>query len=206
MFTGIVQAVGSVRRLGEGKLQVSYPVQSDFQEIAPGESICVSGVCLTSLDRGPNQVLEFDLSGETLARSSLGALTMGDPVNMERAMTANGRFGGHIVQGHVDAVGHIAAIRREGNSVVYTFRCDPASDRYLIDKGSICIDGISFTMVEPAGGNFDVWVIPHTLEVTNLGSKHEGDPVNLEFDVIAKHVEKLMSVQPARVSPDSSCG
>ena len=193
MFTGIVQAVGYVRQLGEGKLHVTYPVQSNFQDIEAGESICVCGVCLTSRDEGADQVLKFDLSGETLARSILGSLLPEHPVNLERAMTANGRFGGHIVQGHVDAVGQIVGIRPEGNSVVYTFQCHPASDRYLIDKGSVCIDGISLTVVDPAQGNFDVWVIPHTLEVTHLGSKQVGDSVNLEFDMIAKHVEKLMT-------------
>jgi len=192
MFTGIVQAVGQVAHIEPGRLQIAYADQPEFQDIKTGESISVSGVCLTSLDSAPGHLLSFDVSGETLHRSNLGNLLPNGKVNLERAMKVNDRFGGHIVQGHVDCVGQISGIKSEGNAVIFSFDVASENDRYLIDKGSITIDGVSFTVVEPHKGRFNVWVIPHTLHVTNLGQRSIGDTVNIEFDVIAKHVEKLL--------------
>jgi riboflavin synthase len=196
VFTGIVEVVGKIESLDGGRLSVWRP--AGFADPpGEGESIAINGVCLTVLPESRESLL-FDLSRETLERTSLGDLSEGNPVNLERAMRANGLFGGHIVQGHVDATGRIVAMEERGNSVVVRFQAPPEFDRYLIDKGSVCIDGISLTVVEPRDGSFDVWVIPHTLANTNLASKRPGDRVNLEFDVIAKYVEKILAAREAK--------
>jgi riboflavin synthase len=187
MFTGIIEALGSVRSLDQGRLIVDAPVQPDWSE---GESIAVNGCCLTLLTQNLPQ-LTFDLSPETLERTNLGSLSSGSKVNLERAMRAGDRFGGHIVQGHIDTHGKLVSIRPEANSHVFTFEIDQKYDRYLIDKGSVTLDGISLTVVEPEKGRFDTWVIPHTLENTNLSARKAGDTVNVEIDVLAKHLEKL---------------
>lgn len=186
MFTGIIQQLGTVHSLSDGVLIV-HNVTDDGDPWQIGESIAVNGCCLTytPYERG----LRFDLSEETLSRTALHTLFVGSKVNIERAMRPMDRFGGHIVQGHVDTVGKL--VRIDGERL--TFQVEGADDRYLIDKGSICIDGISLTIVRPESGRFSIAVIPHTLAVTNLGDKQEGDPVNIEFDVIAKHVEKLLA-------------
>lgn len=194
MFTGIIQAVGEVGALRDGVLSVQAPKGFAPAGFDLGESISVSGCCLTVVEsiEADDWTLKFDLSPETLDRTSLGGLDTGSKVNLERAMTANGHFGGHVVQGHVDNTGTLVSVTQAANSWVYRFETTPEFDRYLIDKGSITIEGISLTVVEPKGGSFDTWIIPHTLQETNLGSKKPGDKVNLEFDVIAKYVEKLL--------------
>ena len=189
MFTGIVQAVG---RLGESEPQVLWVHAPDAWPGEPfqiGESVAISGCCLTVTphDRGL-EWLRFDVTEETLRRTSLGERKAGDPVNLERAMRASDRFGGHIVQGHVDGVGRF--LGSEGER--YRFQAPAEGARFLIDKGSISIEGVSLTVVDPEGDRFDVWLIPHTLEVTNLGSLRPGDAVNFEYDVLAKHVEALL--------------
>lgn len=189
MFTGIVQAVG---HLGESESQVLWVHTPDAWPGEPfqiGESVAISGCCLTVTphDRGP-EWLRFDVTEETLRRTSLGERKEGDPVNLERAMRASDRFGGHFVQGHVDGVGRF--LGSEGER--YRFQAPADGARFLIDKGSISIEGVSLTVVDPEGDCFDVWLIPHTLEVTNLGSLRPGDAVNLEYDVLAKHVEALL--------------
>lgn len=186
MFTGIIESVGRVVSLSDGVLLLDAP-PADW---TLGESVAVNGVCLTVVQHG--QELRFDVSEETLRRSSLGDLAPGSPVNLERAMRADGRFGGHIVQGHVDATGTVASITPHGNSTVFRFSFDEGQGKYLIDKGSVAVDGISLTVVEPMWGAFSAWVIPHTLEMTNLGDKQVGDKVNLEFDVVAKYIDKLL--------------
>lgn len=191
MFTGIVQAVGRVSKLDGGVLTLDAPTSFVDGTLEIGESIAVNGCCLTLVSEEGG--LRFDLSPETLARTSLGDVRPGSKVNMERAMQAGARFGGHIVQGHVDATGTLVSIRPEGNSVVYRFQAPAEYDRYLIDKGSVTIDGISLTVVHPDAGAFDVWVIPHTLQETHLGELQPGSRVNLEFDVIARYVEKLLA-------------
>ena len=195
MFTGIIQGVGKVLGLKDGVLTIEAPDGFAVGGTEVGESIAVNGCCLTVINEGG--ALRFDLSPETLKRSSLGRLETGSLVNLERAMSASGRFGGHIVQGHVDATGTVLAITPVDNSVVYRFQAPAEYDRYLIDKGSISIDGISLTVVNPTAGAFEVWIIPHTIQETNLGSRQIGDIVNLEFDVIARYVEKMMSAQLA---------
>ncbi len=196
MFTGIVEVLGRVRSLEAGVLIVELDQELGPDPVQIGESIAVNGCCLTVVPSGPRApglTLRFDLSPETLARTSLGILAPGAHVNLERAMRADGRFGGHIVQGHVDATGEVVGVSPSENSTVFRFRVPSGSERYLIDKGSITVDGISLTVVEPQGTEFDVWVVPHTLTATNLGERKSGDRVNLEFDALAKYVERLLS-------------
>lgn len=193
MFTGIVQAVGSVVALEGGVLRVQAPNEFAPEGYEIGESIAVNGCCLTVI-ADANEI-RFDLSPETIHRSSLGDAQPGDRVNLERAMKANGALGGHIVQGHVDATGTVVSLTPNENAVIVRFQAPAEYDKYLIDKGSVTVDGISLTVVEPVDGAFDTWIIPHTLEVTSLGQKKPGDRVNLEFDVIARYVEKLLKAQ-----------
>ncbi|MGV3617877.1 MAG: riboflavin synthase [Fimbriimonas sp.] len=190
MFTGIVQAVGRVQRIGDFQLEIEAPETLGEGGYAEGESIAINGCCLTVVGFDP---LRFDLSEETLVRTNLGDLKEGDGVNLERAMSARDRFGGHIVQGHVDATGEVVAVEPQEDSTVVRFRIPAEYERYLIDKGSVTIDGISLTVVRPEGDTFETWIIPHTLANTNLGRRQAGDRVNLEFDVIAKYVERLLA-------------
>lgn len=191
MFTGIVAGLARVQSFESGVLVLT--VSDDF---APngfdlGESIAVNGCCLTVVQHG--EAIKFELSPETISRTSLGDLKPGALVNIERPMMANGRFGGHIVQGHVDTTGVVVSITPSGNSTIYRFKAPIEYDKYLIDKGSVTIDGISLTVVNPKDGEFNVWVIPHTLQETNLVTRSPGDRINLEFDVIARYVEKMMA-------------
>jgi riboflavin synthase len=189
VFTGIIEGLGRVRSLNGGVLILDVVRGFEIGAWKLGESVAVNGCCLTVVDFSNG--LRFDLSGETLKRTSLGSLAVGSRVNLERAMRADGRFGGHIVQGHVDATGAVESITSNENSTVFRFSAPRDCDRYLIDKGSITIDGVSLTVVEPSKGKFGVWVIPHSLQETNLGERKVGDNVNLEFDVIAKYVERM---------------
>jgi riboflavin synthase len=188
MFTGLIQAVGAIRRLEETYLAIDGNLGSCGDPIASGESISVNGCCLTAVLPG---VLEFELSPETSTRTAFHRLETGSPVNLERAMRAADRFGGHIVQGHVDTVGEVVAVLQDGDFTVLRFRAPAEFDRYLIDKGSIAVDGISLTVVNPVEGEFDVWAIPHTVSHTNLRAAVPGQKVNLEFDMVAKYLEKL---------------
>lgn len=192
MFTGIIQAVAEITDLQGSKLVVRAESAWPNDPIQAGESVAVNGCCLTALEDGS---LSFDLSPETRLRTALQGLTIGSRVNLERAMRPMDRFGGHIVQGHVDAVGEVVTILQDGDFMVFRFRSPEEYDRYLIDKGSITIDGISLTVVHPVAGEFDVWVVPHTMGHTNLSCRRPADLVNLEFDVIAKHLEKLTTRQ-----------
>lgn len=189
MFTGIVQTTGTVRSFENGLLVVDPLSVPGGQPWSLGESVAVNGCCLTIVDFADG--LKFDLSEETIRRTSFQQTAAGTMVNLERAMAGEDRFGGHIVQGHVDATGTILGIDKTDLAWIFRFRAPAEYDRYLIDKGSVCIDGISLTVVEPKDGAFDVWIIPHTFEVTNFGVAKVGELVNLEFDVIAKYLEKL---------------
>jgi riboflavin synthase len=191
MFTGIVEERGTVLEAGAFRLVVSCRTVVSDSDV--GASVAVNGVCLTVVARGPED-LAFDLSEETLARSTLGRLRPGDPVNLERPVTLSARLGGHIVQGHVDGVGEIAAIERDGQGgALLTARVPEGLLRYVVEKGSIAVDGISLTIAELVGDGMRVALIPHTLAVTTLGTVAPGDLVNLEMDVIAKYVERLMA-------------
>jgi riboflavin synthase len=194
MFTGIVEELGEVVALERGggasaRLAVRGPVVT--AGAAAGDSIAVNGVCLTVTGLS-GDVFTADVMKETLDRSFLGALEPGSPVNLERAVPAGGRLGGHIVQGHVDGVGTVLSREPGDNWEIVRFSLPPALSRYVVEKGSIAVDGVSLTVVEAAGDSFTVSLIPTTLELTTLGRKRPGDPVNLEVDVIAKYVERLL--------------
>ena len=162
-----------------------------LSDLKIGDSVAVNGVCLTATDVDSSG-FTADVMHETLRRSSLGALVPGSRVNLERAMAANGRFGGHIVSGHIDGTGTIVEKRRDDNAVWYTVAASPALLRYVVEKGSIAIDGVSLTVAAVETDRFSVSVIPHTAAVTALGAKGPGDVVNLEADLIGKYVEKLL--------------
>lgn len=189
MFTGIIQAKTLLRSRSGPRLVLSDPLPGAGWVI--GESVAVNGVCLTLVDCQDG--LAFDVSEETDARSTLGKWEPGRQVNLERAMRPVDRFGGHIVQGHVDRVGRLISVDEREGSWTFRFEVGADSDRYLIDKGSVAIDGISLTVVDPIDGQFDVAVIPHTFTETTLGELKPGDAVNIEFDAVAKHIEKLMA-------------
>jgi riboflavin synthase len=185
VFTGIVEEKGSVLAIDGPRLTIS--AVKVLEDASIGASIAVNGCCLTVVEMGSGS-WTADVSEETFARTNLGALAPGDPVNLERPMVANGRFGGHIVLGHVDAVGHV--VQPVPNLVV---RIPRELMRYVVEKGSCTVDGISLTVFNLGPDTFEVAVIPHTSEVTTLGHRAVGDPVNIEIDVLAKHVERLMS-------------
>lgn len=194
MFTGLVEEVGTMKSIGrKGEamlLGISGTVVTEGLKL--GDSIAVNGVCLTavSFDKGHFTV---DVMPQTYRHSNLKELRPGSPVNLERAMAANGRFGGHIVQGHVDGTGKITRIQRDQNAVIYEIEpLDESIFRYIIPQGSIAIDGISLTVTRVEHGRFGVSIIPHTLAETALVHKREGDTVNLECDCIGKYVEHLL--------------
>jgi riboflavin synthase len=191
MFTGLVQATSKIVKASREVLVVADPEAWPCDGWQKGESIAVDGCCLTLVDWSGG--LKFELSEETLARTTLGRASIGDRVNLERAMKASDRFGGHIVQGHVDTVGTCIGIEPLDQSVTYRFEAGSEADSLLIDKGSITVDGISLTVIDPADGAFETAIIPHTLAQTSLGDLKVGSRVNLEFDVLAKHVAKLTS-------------
>lgn len=191
MFTGIVQSTGKVSGRTDRQLMVSAPGLRTWEPWVIGESVAINGCCLTVIEEH-RQVLTFDISDETWRRTNLGELEIGQRVNLERAMRPSARLGGHIVQGHVDAVGTVAAIDETEGGTVFRFRVGESLGRYFIDKGSVAVDGISLTVVEPKDDEFSVWIIPHTKSATNLGDRAVGQSVNIEFDVIAKYVEKLL--------------
>jgi riboflavin synthase len=192
MFTGIIEERGVVRSAG-GRLEVLCSKVAEDSE--PGASVSVNGVCLTVVERrheGDRAVLSFDLSPETLARSAMRSLGPGDPVNLERPVTLVSRLGGHVVQGHVDGVGEIESVEESAPGKVMTVKLPPGLARYVVDKGSIALDGVSLTAMDVHDGRFGVALVPHTLEVTNLGEAKAGDSVNVEVDVMAKYVERLV--------------
>ncbi len=190
MFTGIVEERGTVREIGPHRLVVAC--RTVPRDSPVGASVAVNGVCLTVVERGPDH-LAFDLSGETLSRTSLSRLREGDPVNLERPLTLAARLGGHLVQGHVDGVGTVEAIEPDAAGGAWLTIRPPADLlRYVAPKGSVGVDGVSLTVAGLSDGTFLVALIPHTLAVTTLGSAKPGDPVNIEADVIAKYVERLM--------------
>jgi riboflavin synthase len=190
MFTGIVEELGSVASADGGRLVVACSDVADGTSL--GASIAVSGVCLTVVERTDGS-LAFDLSEETLRRTALARLRPGDAVNLERPVTPSTRLGGHIVQGHVDGVGRIASIEPGPDGGAWlTVEAPGALSRYLVEKGSVGVDGVSLTVAALDGDRFSVALIPHTLDLTTFGSARAGDPVNLEVDVIAKYVERLL--------------
>lgn len=194
MFTGIIEDVGKVkgivRRGGGAVIQVESGLNLLGEK--PGDSISVNGACLTMINI-TGHLFEAEVSPETLARTNLGMLKVGDSVNLERALTPSSRMGGHIVNGHVEDTVTLKARRRRGEYVELTFTCSPEVARYIVPKGSVALDGISLTINECRGRTFSVMIIPHTLKATNLGSRKEGDKLNVETDILGKYVEKLLS-------------
>jgi riboflavin synthase len=193
MFTGLVETTARVRRVdpdGDGvRLEVETPLAA---ELAHGDSIAVNGVCLTAVDPGEDG-FKADVMAETLRRSSLGPLAAGDNVNVELPLRAGDRLGGHVVQGHVDGTGVVESARDEGFARIVRIGADPELLRYVVEKGSIAVDGVSLTVAEIDGEGFAVSLIPETLERTTLGQAAPGRVVNLEVDVLAKYVEKLVA-------------
>jgi riboflavin synthase len=203
MFTGIVEEVGHVTRIdqrGENR-RITIAAPHAPKELKTGDSVAVSGVCLTALDIKAESFCA-DLAPETWTRTSFSRIHDGALVNLELPMKADGRFGGHIMQGHVDGVGELIALERIANSENWWLRIELPRDveKYTVYKGSIAIEGISLTVAKLEGRICTVAIIPHTVEMTNLNSLKPGDPVNLEADVIAKYVEKMMRSESAESS------
>ncbi len=193
MFTGIIEEIGTIRSVRHGSVSAVLSIQAHkiCSDIHVGDSIAVNGVCLTATTVSP-EGFTADVMAETLRRSSLGALGVNSHVNLERAMAAGGRYGGHIVSGHIDGIGTIKEMKREDNAVWVTIEAPPEILRLIVEKGSIAIDGISLTVAYVDSKVFKVSVIPHTAKETTLLSKKIGDYVNLENDIIGKYVEKLL--------------
>ena len=193
MFTGIVEEMGQIRSIVRGASSAVLSIEANLilEDLKIGDRVAVNGVCLTATSIGAGG-FTADVMHETLNRSSLGALQKGSHVNLERAMLANGRFGGHIVSGHIDGTGTIGSIQKDDNALWYTILADAKLLRYIVEKGSVTIDGISLTVADVQSDRFAVSLIPHTAKVTVLGEKRTGDIVNLETDIIGKYVEKLM--------------
>jgi riboflavin synthase len=203
MFTGIVVEVGRITRIeqrGESR-RITIAAERTPKELETGDSVSVSGVCLTALDIKPGSFCA-DLAPETWVRTSFSRIHEGALVNLELPMKADGRFGGHIVQGHVDGVGKLIALERIADSENWWLHVElpPDVERYTVYKGSISVEGISLTVAKLEEERCTIAVIPHTVEMTNLGSLKPGDPVNLEADLIAKYVEKMMKGAPAESS------
>jgi len=192
MFTGIVAHKGSVVDVEDDALVRRLTVEAGLlADLTVGDSIAVNGVCLTAVAVQDSRI-DVEVVRETLSRSNLGAVQPGDPVNLERPMSAQGRFDGHIVQGHVDGVGTVSQVVSDGDDRRLTIRVPTGLARFIVEKGSITVDGVSLTVTGVGSDSFEVALIPHTLEVTTLGLRREGDPVNLEVDIIAKYVERLL--------------
>lgn len=193
MFTGIIEEVGQIAHIQkQGEFAVvTVKAKKVLTDVHLGDSIAVNGVCLTVTSFTKEQ-FTADVMSETLKRTSLGELGINSPVNLERAMAANGRFGGHIVSGHIDGTGTVAEITPADNSTWYRIKTSPKLMRYIIEKGSITIDGISLTVVDCDAESFRVSIIPHTIKETNLGSKKIGSLVNLENDIVGKYIEQFL--------------
>ena len=197
MFTGIIEELGTVERVTRGRVSAVIAIRAEhiLSDLKIGDSVAVNGVCLTATGL-TGHGFTADVMHETLDRSALAGLGPGSRVNLERAMAANGRFGGHIVAGHVDGVGTIAAIEKDDNAIWFTITAPAQVLRYVVEKGSIAIDGISLTVARVETDRFDVSVIPHTAAVTLLGQRRTGDRVNLESDLVGKYVERLLRPAP----------
>ena len=207
MFTGIVEELGTVESIedqGDAR-RLTIRAGTVLADAGLGDSISVNGCCLTVASR-TEQTWTADVMQETLAKTSLGAVSPGDPVNLERAVTADKRLGGHIVQGHVDGVGTVTCRTPSEHWELVEVTMPADLGRYLVDKGSITVDGVSLTVVETSGDRFTVSLIPETLARTTLGARRPGDPVNLEVDILAKHVEKLLASGLAHRFPAAAAG
>ncbi|MAF39502.1 MAG: riboflavin synthase [Chloroflexi bacterium] len=189
MFTGIVEEVGYVAKISDKAMTVR--ASKVLEDVKLGDSIAVNGACLTSVDFSKSE-FSVDLSPETMRRTSLGQLSVGGLVNLERALLAGDRMGGHIVQGHVDGTGRVMSIKEDGDSIIFRIRVPKRLNRYIVEKGFVAVDGISLTVVKRGASSFTLAVIPYTRENTNLSAVSVGDRVNLEADILAKYVESLL--------------
>lgn len=194
MFTGIIEEVGRIRQAGSGHLRIDCT--QVLRDVHEGDSVAVNGICLTVTSFG-RAFFTADVMPETVRRTSLAELKPGDPVNLERALAVSARLGGHIVSGHIDGTGKIRSLREEGNAVLMTIEAAPEILHYVVEKGSVALDGISLTVAAVTEQDFMVSLIPHTREITNLGSKHAGSLINIETDILGKYVEKLIAGNPA---------
>ena len=204
MFTGIIEELGTVERVTRGRVSAVLAIRAEaiLSDLKIGDSVAVNGVCLTATGL-TGHGFTADVMHETLDRSSLAGLGPGSPVNLERAMAADGRFGGHIVAGHVDGVGTIAAIEQDDNAIWFTITAPEQVLRDVVEKGSIAIAGISLTVARVEPDRFAVSVIPHTAAVTLLGRRRTGDRVNLESDLVGKYVERLLRPAPEEKGQES---
>ena len=193
MFTGIVEEVGIIAKISDTAMTVQ--ASTITEDLKLGDSIAVNGTCLTVVEFGPTE-FSVDLSPETIRRTSLGQLSQGSMVNLERALMASDRMGGHIVQGHVDGTGRVISIKPDGDSIVFRIRVPKRLNSYIVEKGFISVDGISLTVVKRVAASFTLAVIPYTFKNTNLIAVSVGDRVNLEADILAKYVESLMGQNP----------
>lgn len=197
MFTGIVEEIGKVIAFDEGEKSWRLVIGADLvtQDLQMGDSVAVNGCCLTAVAIAPDRV-EFDLLAESVRLTSIGEVGPGGVVNLERALQPTSRMGGHFVTGHVDRTGEVEILESRGKD--YYLRIHPAAEdlKYVVHKGCIAVDGISLTVAEVDASGFAIWLIPHTMEVTHLHTKKAGDRVNLEYDLIAKYVEKLGGLSP----------
>tara|TARA_B100000953_G_C17908402_1_gene386781 strand:+ start:188 stop:763 length:576 start_codon:yes stop_codon:yes gene_type:complete len=190
VFTGIVEEVGYVAKISDKAMTVR--ASKVLEDVKLGDSIAVNGACLTSVDFSKSE-FSVDLSPETMRRTSLGQLSVGGLVNLERALLAGDRMGGHIVQGHVDGTGRVMSIKEDGDSIIFRIRVPKRLNRYIVEKGFVAVDGISLTVVKRGASSFTLAVIPYTLENTSLSAVLVGDQVNLEADILAKYVESLLN-------------
>jgi len=191
LFSGIVEAVGEIRSAEPSAAGARLSIAAPFPGLDLGESICVNGVCLTVIEAGSG-AFTVDVSAETLRRSTLGKLRSGSAANLERSLRLGDRLSGHLVFGHVDGVGHLISVTPEGDSYLYEFAAPQGVSRYLVEKGSVAVDGVSLTVFGCVGDRFSVAVIPHTANITTLGRLQPGEQVNLESDMLAKYVENAV--------------
>ena len=205
MFTGIVEEIGEIVDVKKGSQSAQLTIRGDVvtNNSKIGDSIAVNGVCLTATTISKN-IFTTDVMAETMRRSSLGSLSKGSKVNLERAMAADGRFGGHIVSGHIDGTGTVKSLKKEDNAVWVTIEVDRKLIKYIIEKGSVAIDGISLTVAVVTDTTFSVSIIPHTAKETILLTKKENDIVNIENDIIGKYVDKLLNFNDINVEPNNS--
>lgn len=200
MFTGLVEGLGTITgvipEVAGIRLKLRPPesmaAAPDHDRCQLGDSVAINGCCLTVIDI-QNGEWSFQAGTETLSKTNLGRLRVNDVVNLERSLPVNGRLGGHFVQGHIDGVGSVASIETEGDWVTMRFHVPASLARLMVSKGSVAVDGVSLTLVDVTADQFSIALIPHTLEVTTLGRRKVGDPVNIETDILGKYVHKLMS-------------
>lgn len=203
MFTGIIEETGTVEAIVRGAKSCRLTIRAEklFDDLKLGDSVAVNGVCLTA-DEIRKPVFTADVMAETVRRTNIGRLVPGSRVNLERAMRLGGRFGGHIVSGHIDGTGTIVSMVREDNAVWVSVTADAKLLRYIVEKGSVALDGISLTVAEVGTDRFSVSVIPHTAAETTLLSRKNGDSLNIECDIIGKYVEKFVSKDRGGITPE----